>query len=205
MFSSGNPFDAFEHPQQQQPSQQQRLNGMQVHPSLTMLHNHIVTSAGKMNHSILDEAATIAQQLGGGGVVFCKSGKDRTAMHCTYKQAQFANRFRQQKYSNQEILDTTLEDATRMRIWGTRLPVCEKNVGQALYAFNALQSKFMPDALKPPPSKFVTWCEKKTYLFMFWMVESKLFFLWNTIPSTTGTLAGFLKGGRVFSGGGIES
>ena len=92
-------------------------------------------------------------------------------MHVTFKQAQFVNRFRQQKYSNQEILDTTLEDATRMRIYGTRLPICEKNVGQALYAFNSLQSKFMPDALKPPPS----------------------------------TLAGFLKGGRVFGQGGIES
>ena len=92
-------------------------------------------------------------------------------MHVTYKQAQFANRFRQQRHSTQEVLDTTLEDATRMRIYGTRLPICEKNVGQALYAFNSLQSKFMPDALKPPPS----------------------------------TLAGFLKGGRLLTGGGIET
>ena len=91
-------------------------------------------------------------------------------MHVTYKQAQFANRFRQQKFG-MDSADATLEDATRMRIYGTRLPICEKNVGQALYAFNSLQSKFMPDALKPPPS----------------------------------TLAGFLKGGRVFGQGGIES
>ena len=113
----------------------------------------------------------MAQQLGGGGIVFCKSGKDRTAMHVTFKQAQFANRFRQQRFHMDNILDATLDDATRMRIFGTRLPICEKNVGQALYAFNLLQSKFMPDALKPPPS----------------------------------TLAGFLKGGRVFGQGGIES
>jgi len=59
-----------------------------------------------------------------------------------------------------------------MRIYGTRLPICEKNVGQALYAFNSLQAKFMPDILKPPPQ----------------------------------TLAGFLRGGRVFSReGAIES
>lgn len=74
------------------PQEEQSLSGggmtPSVHPSLSMLHSHIVTSAGKMNHSILDEAATMAQQLGGGGVVFCKSGKDRTAMHVTYKQAQ---------------------------------------------------------------------------------------------------------------------
>jgi hypothetical protein len=65
-----------------------------------------------------------------------------------------------------------INDATLMRIHGTRLPICEKNVGQSKFAFNALQSKFMPEVLKPPPS----------------------------------TLAGFLKGGRVFSReGGIES
>lgn len=84
---------------------------------------------------------------------------------------QFANRYRRQRSRQDDNTDTTLEDATRMRIYGTRLPICEKNVGQALYAFNALQSKFMPEALKPPPS----------------------------------TLAGFLKGGRVFGQGGIES
>lgn len=190
-----------------------------VHPSLSSLHSHILSSAGRMNHSILDEAATIAQQLGGGGVVFCKSGKDRTAMHVTYKQAQFAARYR-----DNNNMQAILRDATLMRLHGTRLPICEKNVGQALYvseaknrvartaavltsrhggdgampfcfvdvlcvgaagadaaavvatrfpqAFNSLQTKFMPDALKPP----------------------------------MGTLAGFLKGGEIFkSGGGIES
>jgi len=104
-----------------------------------------MSSVGKMNHSILDEAATIAQQLGGGGVVFCKSGKDRTAMHLTYKQCQFAARYRGNT-DNQAIL----RDAHLLRLHGTRLPICEKNVGQALYAFNRLQVKFMPEALKPP-------------------------------------------------------
>lgn len=58
-----------------------------------------------------------------------------------------------------------------MRVYGTRLPICDKNVGQSLYAFNALQAKFMPEMLKPPAR----------------------------------ALAGFLKGGRVFTGGAIES
>jgi hypothetical protein len=137
-----------------------------VHPSLSLLHSHIISSAGRMNHSILDEAATIAQQLGGGGLVFCKSGKDRTAMHVTYKQAQFAARYR-----DQHELTEILRDATLLRTHGTRLPICEKNVGQAKFAFNSLQVKFMPDALKPPIN----------------------------------TLAGFLKGGRIFGEGGIES
>jgi hypothetical protein len=144
-----------------------------THPMLETLYQHIVSSAGKMNHDILDEAAGLAQQLGGGGAVFCKSGKDRTAMHVTYKKAQFANRYRQQHHSVESIptVDSTLTDAMIMRLYGTRLPICEKNVGQAKYAFNSLQVKFMPDALKPPMS----------------------------------ALAGFLKGGKVFQSGGIES
>jgi len=137
-----------------------------VHPSLAALHSHILSSAGKMNHSILDEAATIAQQLGGGGLVFCKSGKDRTAMHLTYKQCQFAGRYRGNSDQN-----AILRDARLLRLHGTRLPICEKNVGQALYAFNSLQVKFMPETLKPPMD----------------------------------CLAGFLKGGEIFKGGGIES
>jgi hypothetical protein len=156
----------------------------QTHPLLATLFQHIVSSSGKMNHEILAEAAALAQRFSGGIVVFCKSGKDRTAMHLTYKQAQFINRFRQQSHTgmttsavvdngnDHTIVDTTLNDAMLIRLYGTRLPICEKNVGQAKYAFNSLQVKFMPDALKPPPS----------------------------------ALAGFLKGGKVFGGGGgIES
>jgi hypothetical protein len=156
----------------------------QTHPLLEALFQHIVSSSGKMNHDILDEAAFLAQQLGGGGCVFCKSGKDRTAMHVTYKQAQFETRFRAKlagigigigglnDEADSMMQDATLADAMLIRLYGTRLPICEKNVGQSKYAFNSLQVKFMPDALKPP----------------------------------TSALAGFLKGGKVFGkGGGIES
>ena len=143
------------------------------HPLLETLHRHIVSSAGKMNHDILDEAAQLAQQLGGGGLVFCKSGKDRTAMHVTYKMSQFANTYRKRGVpaSDMDQEDETLANATTMRVYGTRLPICEKNVGESKYAFNSLQVKFMPTALKPPMN----------------------------------TLAGFLKGGKIFTGGAIES
>lgn len=127
---------------------QQQEELLPVHPSLTLLNSHISSSAGRMNHSILDEAATLAQQLGGSGLVFCKSGKDRTAMHVTFKQAQFAARYCDQQTDE----DVILRDATLMRVHGTRLPICEKNVGQNRYAFNSLQVKFMPDTLKPPMS-----------------------------------------------------
>ena len=101
---------------------------LSIHPQLVQLNSHIMSSFGKMNHNILDEAATIAQQLGGGGLVFCKSGKDRTAMQLTFKQCQFAARYRGNTDSQ-----AILRDAHLLRLYGTRLPICEKNVGQALY------------------------------------------------------------------------
>jgi hypothetical protein len=61
-----------------------------------------------------------------------------------YRQSQFAAR-----YSDQHDGEVILRDATLMRTYGTRLPICEKNVGQAKYAFDSLQVQFMPDALKP--------------------------------------------------------
>lgn len=144
-----------------------------THPMCEALYQHIVSSAGRINHDIVNEAATLSQKLGGGGVVFCKSGKDRTAMHVTYKQAQFVARFREIHSSSNmsEAEGLILKDATIMRVRGTRLRVCEKNVGQPKYAFNSLQVKFMPETLRPPLN----------------------------------TLAGFLKGGKIFTGEGIES
>lgn len=146
----------------------------QIHMMLKDLHEFIKSSAGKMEHGILDEAAHAASKLGGGAAIFCKSGKDRTAMQVTFKQSQFVNRFLQtggDGLADDCELDMkkVFKDATLMRVYGTRLPICDKNVGQSLYAFNSLQARFMPDVLKPPPR----------------------------------ALAGFLKGGRVFSREGI--
>jgi hypothetical protein len=146
-----------------------------IHPMLTILYDYIRSSAGKMEHGILDEAGFASNRLGGGSAIFCKSGKDRTAMQVTFKQAQYIHRFLNGRGNgfSECTLDAKkiFDDATIMRIHGTRLPICDKNVGQPLYAFNSLQAKFMPEPLKPPPR----------------------------------ALAGFLKGGRVFTGGGIES
>lgn len=145
-----------------------------IHQSLVSLYEYIKSSAGRMEHGVLEEAGFAASNLFGGSVIFCKSGKDRTAMQVTHKQSQFVNTV----VSESDGIPTSAndpkkvyDDSTLMRIYGTRLPICEKNVGQSLYAFNALQARFMPDPLKPPPR----------------------------------TLAGFLKGGKVFSVGGIES
>jgi hypothetical protein len=39
-----------------------------------------------------------------------------------------------------------------MRQFGTRISLCEKNIGEARYAFNSLQARFMPELLMPPTS-----------------------------------------------------
>ena len=150
-----------------------------VHPIVTSLWEYIDNAHGKMEHGVLDACAQAACKLGGGSIVFCKSGKDRTAMQVTYKQAQFIHKFicttdvnKTPMETNEEQKQVIVSDSTLMRLHGTRLMICEKNVGQFKYAFNALQAKFMPDVLKPPPA----------------------------------AMAGFLKGGRVFSKEGmIES
>lgn len=43
-----------------------------------------------------------------------------------------------------------VHDANVMRLHGTRLLICEKNVGRLKYAFNALQLQFMPSEYRPP-------------------------------------------------------
>ena len=146
-----------------------------IHPLLGSLWEFIRGSSGKMQHGVIDAAAAAATNLSGGGIIFCKSGKDRTAMQVTLQQAQFLNaRYLKSapQVNEEEYRQKVYEDATLMRVHGTRLAICEKNVGQPKYAFNALQVKFMPEMLKPPFS----------------------------------VLAGFLKGGQVFTGKGfIES
>eukprot|EP00593_Proboscia_inermis_P003797 CAMPEP_0171321966 /NCGR_PEP_ID=MMETSP0816-20121228/114674_1 /TAXON_ID=420281 /ORGANISM="Proboscia inermis, Strain CCAP1064/1" /LENGTH=570 /DNA_ID=CAMNT_0011820341 /DNA_START=251 /DNA_END=1960 /DNA_ORIENTATION=- len=157
-----------------------------VHPLLQPLHQSVLRSAGNtMEHGVLDHAAKTCATLGGGSMIFCKSGKDRTAMQVTLKQTQFIlkERFRlssagqTQTHPNTNAppkTNTYTEDAseiyrqaTVMRTYGTRLALCEKNVGQPKYAFNSLQAKFMPKMLKPP----------------------------------VGVIAGFLKGGKIFTEG----
>ena len=70
-------------------------------------------------------------------------------MQVTFKEAQFIQRFvdRKEAVSSEEIF----AKATTLRIYGNRVPICEKNAGEAMYAFNPLQAQFMPAMLKPPP------------------------------------------------------
>lgn len=103
-----------------------------LHPSMIMLSEAIKSSASRMEHSVLDRAASLTQNLGGGSTVFCKSGKDRTAsefteignvtlygaltlhifahyenkVEVTFKQAQYVQRFLDRRSQNTALEDT---------------------------------------------------------------------------------------------------
>jgi len=138
-----------------------------IHPSLVSLSEAIRTSAGKMEHAVMDQAATICQRFGGGSTVFCKSGKDRTAMQVTFKQSQFVQRFIDKKEVRVVLEDTPVSSndvfakSTLMRKHGNRIPICEKNAGEPKFAFNPLQRKFMPEMLRPDAS-LCTWSKPET-------------------------------------------
>ena len=83
--SASAPAPAFESSEQQT---SQKLPQQPLHPTLVSLSEVIRTSARKMEHVVLDRAATACQRFGGRSTVFYKSGKDRTAMQVTFKQAQ---------------------------------------------------------------------------------------------------------------------
>lgn len=155
-------FDALEQSSPQIPQQP-----LPLHPSLVSLSEAIRTSAGKMEHAVMDRAATACQRFGGGSTVFCKSGKDRTAMQVTFKQAQFVQRFMDRTDGRAVLEDTPISyeevfaKSTLMRKHGTRIPICEKNAGEPKFAFNPLQRKFMPEMLRPEAG-LCTWSKPET-------------------------------------------
>ena len=148
--------------------QQQQAQPLPIHPSLLSLSEAVKASAGKMEHSVLDRAATACHKMGGGSTVFCKSGKDRTAMQVTFKQAQFAQRYIDRKDGSAVLLEDTpisydevFAKSSLMRKHGNRIPICEKNAGEPKFAFNPLQRKFMPEMLRPEAS-LCQWSKPET-------------------------------------------
>eukprot|EP00957_Ditylum_brightwellii_P019370 1461105-Ditylum_brightwellii.AAC.1 len=140
------------------PTGNSNVEQLPVHPLVTKVYEAIHASASKMEHFVLDHVATACARLGGGSTIFCKYDKDRTAIQVTFKAAQYINQYMEggltqsnETMSSSIMTSKIYADVALMRIHGTRLPICDKNVGQSKYAFNLLQSKFMPDALKPPP------------------------------------------------------
>ena len=101
----------------------------------------------KVDHSIFHYASRISQQCGAGSLIFCKSGKDRTGMQVTFQQSQLLD----DRDFEQMNTGSSLNNLRGvMRLHGTRIFICEKNIGTPKYAFNSLQLQFMPDVLRPP-------------------------------------------------------
>jgi hypothetical protein len=46
--------------------------------------------------------------------------------------------------------DRVLKDANIMRQYGTRIKVCEKNIGKPVYSINKFQASFLPHLYRPP-------------------------------------------------------
>ena len=86
----------------------------------------------------------MGEQLHGGVVIMCKSGKDRTGMVITYRNALLLE---QAQLIDKNSFKTYLDI---MRGYGTRIMNAEKNTGKAQYMFNIVQNQFLPAQLKAP-------------------------------------------------------
>jgi hypothetical protein len=133
-----------------------------VHPLVRNISTIMLSSdISAKNVDLLAEVERVCVQLKACRVTFCKSGKDRTGMAVTLEQArQLGDKFNLGSSSAR-----VLRDATLMRTHGTRLDVCEKNIGKRVYSINSLQTQFLPPMYRPSPSVLEDWTiGKKTDL-----------------------------------------
>lgn len=119
---------------------------------LLLLRQDVLHPAGKQPR-VLHTAASIVRGLGGARATCCKSGKDRTGMASTLELADYLR-------SRHDISKTEAVPAEQaeysmldlLRACGVRRDICQRNVGRAVYAFNALQLKFTSRLYRAPIS-----------------------------------------------------
>ena len=94
------------------------------------------------NVGLLEAAGKLTRLLGGGRVVMCKSGKDRTSMGVTLE------------FGRVLAADHGLTDAhaavQAMRRRGVRRENVRLNTGKRTFAFNWLQQTMLPEPYRPP-------------------------------------------------------
>ena len=123
------------------------IKGTDTHPTLQALSRTIhITSALEKDIQMLLEIEQVAYLLDGLRVSFCKSGKDRTGMAVTLEQTRFLGNGYKCGTSDEQLYT----HASTMRLHGTRLKVCEKNIGKPVYSINSLQAQFLPHLYRPP-------------------------------------------------------
>ena len=120
---------------------------MNSHPLIFELSTLIKNASfGTKNVEMLMEIERICLILGGCRVTFCKSGKDRTGMAVTLEQSRQLG----ERFNCGMSPERVYKDANIMRLYGTRILVCEKNVGRKIYSINKIQSQFLPPLYRPP-------------------------------------------------------
>ena len=118
-----------------------------THPLIQDLSELIRNSNfGTKNVEMLMEIERICLMLNGCRVTFCKSGKDRTGMAVTLEQSRQLG----ERFGIGIGFDRVLKDANIMRQYGTRIKVCEKNIGKPVYSINKFQASFLPHLYRPP-------------------------------------------------------
>ena len=133
----------------QQPTDSSPIASKGSHPSLGALARTIRnTSPLEKDVQMLVEIEQVGHLLDGLRVSFCKSGKDRTGMAVTLEQTRFIGN----AYGCGTSDDILYKNASVMRLYGTRLKLCEKNIGKAVFSINSFQAQFLPHMYRPPPS-----------------------------------------------------
>jgi hypothetical protein len=155
----------------------------ECHPKLVDMMNSLRDSnAHAQQVAFLLEIERASEVCRGCSVTFCKSGKDRTGMVVTYRQARKVDSVMYEDIntastttatttttssplpssspsSSTSSIMTEQHNAVRVsriadyfRLYGCRLSICEKNIGKREYAMNAVQCQFLPAVFKPPSS-----------------------------------------------------
>jgi hypothetical protein len=109
------------------------------------------TSTSTKNVLLLNELERLVVILNGCLATFCKSGKDRTGMVVSYREAR--NVCESFGCGTPNSLEASaIKISNVFREYGCRLRICEKNTGKRVFSFNKLQCQFLPTIYRPPDS-----------------------------------------------------
>ena len=115
-----------------------------LHALVARAQRALDAAADPKNVELLHATALLSRLLGGGRLIMCKSGKDRTAMAVTLEHA----RLLESEHGVDSEGATRCLEATRRH--GVRRENVRRNVCKRTYAFNWVQQRMLPAAYRPP-------------------------------------------------------
>ena len=116
-----------------------------VNDTMRVLTSLVRQPAEGKNVGLLEAAAQVARLVGGGRVIMCKSGKDRTSMGVTLEHGRILST--EHGLGGEEAVFDAVQT---MRRRGVRRENVRLNTGKRLFAFNWLQQSMLPEAYRPP-------------------------------------------------------